>query len=116
MEEVKIQHQFDFPAWYMSQSDKFYLQNDGGNYTDYNKANLRLILRKRGLRNRALDDENMSQIDSYMTDLLNYLISVGCELKAIKIQNGWLELDSLSDYELYKNLNQTNSLKNLFSF
>ena len=51
-----------------------------------------------------------------MTDLLNYLISVGCELKAIKIQNGWLELDSLSDYELYKNLNQTNSLKNLFSF
>ena len=70
MEEVKIQHQFDFPAWYMSQSDKFYLQNDGGNYTDYNKANLRLILRKRGLRNRALDDENMSQIDSYMTDLL----------------------------------------------
>ena len=54
--------------------------------------------------------------NSYMTDLLNYLISVGCELKAIKIQNGWLELDSLSDYELYKNLNQTNSLKNLFSF
>ena len=54
----------------MSQNDKFYLKNNGGNYTDYSKANLRLILRKRGLRNRALDDENMSQIDSYMTDLL----------------------------------------------
>ena len=54
--------------------------------------------------------------NSYMTDLLNYLIKVGCKLKAIKIQNGWLELDSFSDYELYENLHNKKALKNLFSF
>jgi uroporphyrinogen-III decarboxylase len=51
-----------------------------------------------------------------MTDLLNYLIKAGCKLKAIKIQNGWLELDSFSDYELYENFHNKKALKNLFSF
>lgn len=82
--------------------------NDLKSYYDSAK---KLSKNKNNPLNPTLPFEN-----SYMTDLLNYLISVGCELKAIKIQNGWLELDSLSDYELYKNLKQTNSLKNLFSF
>ena len=34
---------------------------------------------------------------SYMTDLLQGLIDSGCNLKAVPIKNGWLELDSFSD-------------------
>ena len=41
--------------------------------------------------------------ESYMTDFLQGLINEGEKLKAIKIENGWLEFDSLNDYELYTN-------------
>jgi L-glutamine-phosphate cytidylyltransferase len=61
-------------------------------------------------------NSNVNFENSYMTDILNYLITEGCKLKAIKIQNGWLELDSFNDYELYHNLYERKNLKNLFSF
>ena len=41
--------------------------------------------------------------ESYMTDFLQGLINDGEKLKAIKIENGWLEFDSLHDYKLYTN-------------
>lgn len=41
---------------------------------------------------------------SYMTDLLNSLILGHFDLKAIEIQNGWLELDSISDLKIYEKL------------
>jgi choline kinase len=51
---------------------------------------------------------------SYMTDLLNYLIKTGSKIKAIKIYGGWLELDSMDDYELYQNLKMKNEIKKFF--
>lgn len=48
---------------------------------------------------------------SYMTDLLNDLIAEKCRLKAIPINNGWLELDTISDFTLYEKLHNENSLK-----
>jgi L-glutamine-phosphate cytidylyltransferase len=51
---------------------------------------------------------------SYMTDLLNYLISKGCNLKPISIENGWLELDSIDDLQIYNELYETNSLSKFF--
>ena len=39
--------------------------------------------------------------DSYMTDFLQGLIKQGKKLKAIFIENGWLEFDNIHDYNLY---------------
>ena len=36
----------------------------------------------------------------YMTDLLRYLISQKFELKALRINGGWLEIDSFRDYNI----------------
>ena len=52
--------------------------------------------------------------NSYMTDFLQGLINSGNKLKAISIENGWLELDSLADYEIYQNLHKTGKLKKFF--
>ena len=38
---------------------------------------------------------------SYMTDFLQGLINSGHKLKAIEIENDWLELDSINDYNKY---------------
>ena len=38
---------------------------------------------------------------SYMTDLLQGIINEGNKIKAVPIKNGWLELDSMKDYNLY---------------
>ena len=47
---------------------------------------------------------------SYMTDLLQGMINSGHQLKAIMIEHGWLELDSINDFELYNNLERSNKL------
>ena len=43
-----------------------------------------------------------------MTDLLNAIIKSGKKIKAIQIKNGWLELDSMSDYDTYNKLYKNN--------
>ena len=47
--------------------------------------------------------------NNYMTDFLQGLINDQQKLKAIEIENGWLELDTVDDYNLYvkKNLDKT---------
>lgn len=57
---------------------------------------------------------NVDFKQSYMTDLLNSLISENYNLKAIEIENGWLELDSLSDLKTYEKLYENNILKRFF--
>jgi L-glutamine-phosphate cytidylyltransferase len=44
---------------------------------------------------------NLPFSQSYMTDLLQGMIHSGYKIKGIPISGGWLELDSLNDYELY---------------
>jgi len=51
---------------------------------------------------------------SYMTDFLQFLIGDGARLKAIYIDNGWLELDSIEDYKIYQTLQKTGTLSNFF--
>ena len=46
--------------------------------------------------------------------ILNSLISENYNLKAIEIENGWLELDSLSDLKTYEKLYENNILKRFF--
>jgi L-glutamine-phosphate cytidylyltransferase len=52
---------------------------------------------------------------SYMTDLLNSMILENFNLKAIEIQNGWLELDSINDLKIYEKMDQKKTLKNIFN-
>ena len=52
--------------------------------------------------------------NSYMTDFLQGLINSGNKLKAIPIENGWLELDSMDDHKIYEDLHRTNNLKKFF--
>ena len=53
---------------------------------------------------------------SFMTDFLQGLIRNNQKLNAIIIENGWLEIDSLEDYNLYEKMNKNKSLKKLISF
>ena len=48
---------------------------------------------------------------SYMTDLLQGMITSRFKIKAIEIKNGWLELDSYYDYQLYQKMEQDKTLK-----
>ena len=49
-------------------------------------------------------NSNLSFELSYMTDFLQGLVNEKYKLKAILIKNGWLELDSIHDYEIYNKL------------
>lgn len=52
---------------------------------------------------------------SFMTDLLNSLIKSGKKIKAIPIKNGWLELDSMSDYDTYNKLYGNKQISKFFN-
>ena len=49
-----------------------------------------------------------------MTDFLQGLINDGQKLKAISVENGWLELDSINDYEIYENLFENRKIEQFF--
>ena len=55
-------------------------------------------------------NSKLSFENSYMTDFLQGLIDDGQKLKAISIENGWLELDTIDDYNLYIKKNSKNEL------
>ena len=46
----------------------------------------------------------------FMTDFLQGLINDGCKLRSIEIENGWLELDTIDDYDKYLKLYSKNKL------
>jgi L-glutamine-phosphate cytidylyltransferase len=52
---------------------------------------------------------------SYMTDLLQGLINEGNKIKAVSISNGWLELDSINDYNLYNNKLKNGTISELIN-
>ena len=58
-------------------------------------------------------NQNIPFEKSYMTDFLQGLINSNFNLKAVIIENGWLELDSINDYEIYQKMHHDNSLNEL---
>ena len=48
---------------------------------------------------------------SYMTDLLQGMIKSKFKIKTVEIKNKWLELDTYSDYLLYKEMERNKTLK-----
>jgi len=53
---------------------------------------------------------NLPFKESYMTDFIQGLINHGCKIKAILIKGGWLELDTINDYEIYNKMYQEDKL------
>lgn len=52
---------------------------------------------------------------SYMTDFLQKMIDSGFKIKSIPIKNGWLELDSFNDFQIYQKMNESGQIKNFFN-
>ena len=50
-----------------------------------------------------------------MTDLLQGLIDEGYKIRAIPINNGWLELDTYDDYLLYQKMYENKTISNFFN-
>jgi len=49
-----------------------------------------------------------------MTDFLQGLIDEGVKLKAVNINNGWLELDNINDYRLYTEPSSKSKIRKFF--
>jgi len=60
-------------------------------------------------------NSNLPFEKSYMTDLLQGLINVGSKIKAIPVNNGWLELDNYHDYEVYNKKYKDGTIYDLIS-
>jgi len=54
------------------------------------------------------EEEDLS--NAYMTDLLQRAIEGGCRLDAVRIDGGWLEFDTVGDYEKYNELYREHKL------
>lgn len=52
---------------------------------------------------------------AYMTDMLQALVDDGVEVRAIKIEHGWLEFDTVEDYEKFVKLKENGLLGELFN-
>ena len=50
-----------------------------------------------------------------MTDLIQGLINMGQKIKAVPVNNGWLELDSYHDYEVYNKKYKDRTISDLIS-
>ena len=75
----------------------------------YEKAKLKSV---KGVN---LLNENIPFEKSYMTDLIQAMINEGVKINAVKITNGWLELDSIDDYNLYQKKNNEGTISELIS-
>ena len=52
---------------------------------------------------------------SFMTDFLQGLINDDHKLNAVPVENGWLEIDSINDYNLYNEKFNNNTLSELIN-
>ena len=60
-------------------------------------------------------NSNLPFEKSYMTDLIQGLINAGQKIKAVSVNNGWLELDSYHDYEVYNKKYKDMTISDLIS-
>jgi len=67
--KVELEHRLQLPVWFYPQSEKYYVQDEFGEYVQYTKTTLKLILKSWGLRGRAHDDEILSPIDALIADV-----------------------------------------------
>lgn len=51
---------------------------------------------------------------SYITDFIRGLIKAGHKIKSIPIENGWLELDTYKDFEIYTKMFEEKTISEIF--
>ena len=64
-------------------------------------------------RKKIYDGKDFSNM--YMTSFLQHLIDIGIPVRANLVNNGWLEVDTLQDYELYNKMLEEGSLVNYYN-
>lgn len=64
-------------------------------------------------KNKIYDGKDFPNM--YMTSFLQSLIDTNINIKAVHVEHGWLEIDTVSDLELYTDLAQQHKLSPLFS-
>ena len=62
---------------------------------------------------KLYDGKNFNNM--FMTSFLQYLINKKIRLTAVPVENGWLELDTVNDYEIYNKMAKNNTLAKFFS-
>ncbi len=72
------------------------------------------IAKQESTKGKNLLNPNTSFEKSFMTDFLQYLINSGCKIQSVTTQNGWLELDSINDYELYNKMYKNGEISKFF--
>ena len=60
-------------------------------------------------------NQNIPFEKSYMTDFLQGMIDYGYKIKAVPISSGWLELDSMDDYNIYNKKFEDKTISEFFS-
>lgn len=65
-------------------------------------------------RNATYDGQSFDNM--YMTSFIQRLIDAGWPVRPILVTNGWLEVDAVSDLELYERLAARGELDRLYSF
>ena len=85
--KVELEHRLQLPIWFYPQSEKYFVQDEFGEYVTYNKTTLKLILKSWGLRGRAHDDEILSPIDALIADV-SYAKSVAYAGRLAGIKTG----------------------------
>jgi len=61
-------------------------------------------------------EKNIDANNIYMTSFIEYLIAKGIPVKACLINGGWIEIDSISDLEIYNDLYIKNNLLDYVDF
>ena len=85
--KVELEHRLQLPIWFYPQSEKYFVQDEFGEYVPYTKTTLKLILKSWGLRGRAHDDEILSPIDALIADV-SYAKSVAYAGRLAGIKTG----------------------------
>ena len=85
--KVELEHRLQLPIWFYPPSEKYYVQDEFGEYVPYTKTTLKLILKSWGIRSRAHDDELLSPIDALIADV-SYAKSVSYAGRLAGIKTG----------------------------
>ena len=65
------------------------------------------------INNKNELNKNLSFEKLRIVDLLQGLIKMNCSVYSILTDNGWLEFDTINDYELYSDMYNKNILSKL---
>jgi choline kinase len=58
--------------------------------------------------------DGVTRKDMYMTSFLQHLIDIGWRVQSVPVANGWLELDTMRDLELYARMQDEGTLDQLY--